>query len=93
MRVERRVFRDETVALDGNEFVDCVFERCCLTFAGGNCSLTGCRLEEGGVKFIGPAQNTVKFLNALSKLGSGFQEGIAKEIDGLYKFRVAPPPN
>jgi hypothetical protein len=93
VKIEKHVFRGQVVALDGNEFVDCAFYECCLTYAGGICSLRECRVEGGNIKMIGAAQNTVKLIKALSKSGSGFQEAIAKEIDGLYKLRVmAPPP-
>jgi hypothetical protein len=68
--VRGRKFVDETVSLDGTEFIDCVFERCELTYSGRapflfeNTPLNGCNIA-----FEGPARRTMEALATMHRFG------------------------
>ena len=44
-QVRNQHFRNETVRLDGREYINCVFTNCSFKFHGGRFRLTNCRTE------------------------------------------------
>ena len=68
-RIENKTFGpNETVILDGNIFINCVFDGCDLVFsAEADTAQIGCTNgRESNILFCGPAQRT---LNTLKTLG------------------------
>lgn len=58
MRYEKRGFEGDTLTLDNNEFIDCVFKGCTLEYSGGNFEITPLKGVSGfTVKFLGAAEN------------------------------------
>jgi hypothetical protein len=82
MRYENRKFADQTIALDGNQYIGCNFERCNLVYKGnkpteiGNCSLDDCRFT-----FDGPAGNALNLLGALYH--GGFQSLVESTFNNI----------
>ena len=87
-------FTNETVVLDGNEYLNCTFTNCELIFRGTDgvalhgIDFNGCRWT-----FEGPAGLTINFMTAL------YQAGVTDLIDqtfenirrGTHRPREAPP--
>lgn len=82
MRYEKHPFRDQAVLLDGNEFIECTFDRCELVFAGispvtmHNPKMNGC-----GWTMTGPAALTINFMSGL--YASGAHELIEQTFDNI----------
>jgi hypothetical protein len=68
-----RTFFDEEVAIDGNEFTDCLFNECNMHYAGGTAFFKGkCRFQKCQWSFSGAAHNTVlmlRYIHALPPVG------------------------
>jgi hypothetical protein len=72
---------NETIVLDGNEFIACKFQNCQLVYRGGemprlqHCHFTQCswHLEEA-------AQRTVRFLRAVYHSGPGGQDLVEQTV-------------
>jgi hypothetical protein len=68
--ISGRKFANETVHLDGREFIDCNFDRCLLIYSGGNAFIFGnspinaCQFE-----FAGAALNTLLVLEMMRHTG------------------------
>lgn len=66
----KQVFRNAVVALDGNEFEQCVFENCTLSYEGTSpVSLTGSRVNDCQWAFTGPAANAIQLMGELYRSG------------------------
>jgi hypothetical protein len=87
-------FANETVVLDGNEYLNCTFTNCELIFQGTNgVLLQGIAFNDCRWTFEGPAGLTVNFMTAL------YQAGVTDLIDqtfenirrGAHRQREAPP--
>ncbi len=66
MKFIGQMFRDQTVDLDFQEFVDCRFDRCKLIYRGfGPVQLDRCKFGAVEWTFSDAAQNTVNFLSGL----------------------------
>jgi len=75
MKVHRnKVIKDETLSLDGSQFLDCALTHCTLKYNGGIVILKGTSLTRCIWEFTGPALNTVELLTTLGALRS-FQTG------------------
>jgi hypothetical protein len=63
VRFDRQTFKAQTVHLDSNEFVGCLFERCLIVYAAsGPVSLNGNTFASCKWKFEGAAADTLEFL-------------------------------
>ncbi len=70
MRAEGDTFDDNTIELDGGEFIDCHFMNCKLVYHGtGIPKLKGCRFTSSHFALRGAAANTLKFLKFLNEIG------------------------
>lgn len=69
-------FANETVVLDGNDYVNCTFTNCEIVFrATASVSLNGVNFTDCRWTFDGPAGMTINFMTAL------YQAGITDLID------------
>ena len=63
--VRDKVYRRETVRLDGKLFLNCTFEDCLLCYGGERCEWEDTRFENCRVVLDGPADNTMQVLQGL----------------------------
>jgi hypothetical protein len=91
---EGAAFTNETVVLDGNEYVNCTFTNCEIIFRGTNgVSLQGIAFNNCQWTFEGPAGLTIDFMTAL------YQAGVTDMLDqtfenirrGSHRQAGAPP--
>ncbi len=93
-RHQGATFSNETVVLDGNEYLDCTFTNCDIVYRGtAAVSLDGVTTDNCRWTFEGSAGMTVKFLTALYQ--GGFSEMVDMTIDnirrGSHQQLGAPP--
>ncbi len=69
MRFENQVISDQTVALDGNEFIDCTFHNCKIIHYGGPWSVVRLKYT-GSIAFgvAGTAEATLQYLKFLKMI-------------------------
>jgi hypothetical protein len=60
--VKDKVYRQETVRLDGKLSLNCTFEGCLLCYRGERCEWENTRFSNCQVVLDGPANNTVQVL-------------------------------
>ena len=75
-------FANETVHVDGKQFVDCEFSHCSLVYSGGEpFNFVQTELQDAQITFTGPAENTLNTLCALHHFGMDkFVEDIIEKI-------------
>src|SRR4051794_13985194 len=67
-------FRHEDVHVDGNDYIDCLFEHCNIMYSGGDLPIfERCSFEHNAFSVERAAQRTVKFLKWLHKESGGGQ--------------------
>lgn len=88
MLFKEMTFKNQTLQLDGNEYVGCSFERCSLTFRGEDSStLDNCSYVDVDFNFDGPAKATLDFLQSL------YQAGYETMVDEIFNsIRSVPTP-
>jgi hypothetical protein len=87
-------FANETVLLDGNEYLDCTFDNCELVFgATAGVSLNGINFNSCRWTFTGPAGTTINFMTALYQAGvTDMLEQTFENIRrGSHRQTEAPP--
>ena len=73
-----------TVNLDGEEFVNCTFDRATLVYVGGEPpTLKDCNFAAFTFEFQGSAARTVLFLQAMASPNSGLQRVIRETFPAL----------
>jgi hypothetical protein len=73
-------FTDETVVLDGNDYLNCTFNNCEIVFNGtAPVTLNGITFNDCRWTFDGPAGLTITFMTAL------YQAGMTELIDQTFK--------
>jgi hypothetical protein len=77
-------FNHETVVLDGEDFSDCEFRDCRLTYAGGAApTFSNCKVIDCEWKFEGPAEQTLAHLKAMWNVGGKAPvQALIKDITG-----------
>ena len=65
MRYEKQTFRNETVTLDGNDFIECTFVGCRFQYSGGDFNIDRIRFDSLEFTVDGPAARTVMLLRSL----------------------------
>lgn len=97
MRYIHRVFRHETIDLDGNTFEDCKFVECKLVFrAYERVYFNRCTFTECDWTFGGPAETTFVFLRDLYHgLGYEGMNLVDAMVSGIKAgtFPETPTPN
>ena len=72
-------FTNETVVLDGNEYLNCTFNNCDIIFgATAGVTLNGISFNDCRWTFTGPAGTTINFLTAL------YQAGVSDMIEQTF---------
>jgi len=90
MKAERQTFSNATIIIDGNEYLECKFERCKIVYCGvAVVALNGCSFSDCEWSFDGPAARTVQFMSALYASGGGAKELIEQT---LRNIRGKPQP-
>ena len=81
-KFEKKPFRDQSIVIDGNEYIDCRFERCEIIYAGASLpTLIRNSFNECRWTFDGPAARTVQFMSAL--YGGGGQAVIEATFENI----------
>jgi hypothetical protein len=65
MRYENQAFENETITLDGNDFIDCTFKNCRFLYAGGDFNIERIRFDSLELTAEGAAARTVMLLRSL----------------------------
>ncbi len=80
-------YKNVTVKLDLNEFIDCTFENCTMEYEGkGQISMIGCSFKNVNWIFSGAAQNTLQFMHSIYHgMGDGGKEIIEKTFENIKK--------
>lgn len=83
----RNTYKNCTVQLDNNEFVECTFDHCKLIYSGlGPVSLVSCHFTNVGWDFAGPARNTIEFLRGLYHgMGEGGRQLVERTFEDIRK--------
>jgi hypothetical protein len=78
MRYENRIFENETIALDGNDFIDCTFRNCRFVYGGGDFNIERIRFDSLELTVEGAAGRTVLLLRSLwaDELGRRLVQGL-----------------
>ncbi len=72
------------ISVDGNQYRNCIFDRCVLTYGGGvPPSFADCRFRGSTLAFVGAAANTLAFLKAMDSPKSGFQRIVRETFRGF----------
>jgi hypothetical protein len=72
------------ISVDGNRYINCIFERCVVTYGGGvPPSFSGCSFHDSKLSFVGAAANTLLFLKAMAAPNSGLQRVIHETFPGF----------
>ena len=84
MKFEDQTFKDQDILLDGNQYIECTFNRCQIIFKGvesmalNNPTFSDCRWH-----FNGPAGNTLKFLSIVYGLGDNGKQLVEAIITSI----------
>lgn len=84
---EKKVYTDETVTIDNNEYIMCEFNDCEIVYgATGHVGLQSCAFNKVKWSFTGAASNTIAFLTALYQgAGAGGQQLVEQTFDNIRK--------
>jgi hypothetical protein len=64
--IENRVYKGETLNIDGYRFTNCAFIRCTLVTANGNFEINQCYLQNCFVLFAGNAQRVMRIAGVVA---------------------------
>jgi hypothetical protein len=80
---EERLFENETVVIDGNEYRACKFHRCQMVYNGGEFpKLIDCNCSECAWGFDDAAGRTISFMRAMYQGGGS---GGKELIEGTFR--------
>ena len=74
------------VIMDDHAFIDCVFDKCAVFYAGGPCILKNCKWRECQMNWIGSAFNTLAVM-----VGIGMLEQPEAMADPTLPPPIVPP--
>jgi hypothetical protein len=87
MQYANKKFKDETVDLDGNQFVGCSFEGCKLMYYGGPIPFfDSCKFGDSSFMFEKGAGNAVEFLREL------YHCGLHQNVEAFFEDLRKNPP-
>jgi len=92
MKHEGKTFTNTKIELDGQQFFNCTFEQCVMSYGGGGpptlhgCTLGGCRWV-----FIGASDRTLQFMQAM--YSGGFQDVVESTFEAIRKGSLATGDN
>jgi hypothetical protein len=85
MKYQKTSFTNSTVPLDGNEFVNCLFDNCELIYQGGiPPQLSDNSFNNFKIVFRGPAANTIAFVKAMAAPDSGMQKIVRDTFPEIF---------
>lgn len=91
MRFEKKTFEKQVISIDGNEYIDCVFIDCNLTYAGGDFSFVNLKTRGRFSLGLSAAANSTLFLLQIiagaNAVGRNYIIGL---IDGKTKATAIP---
>lgn len=91
MRYEKKTFQKQTVAIDGNEYIDCVFIDCDLKYAGGEFSFANLKTSGSfSLGFSDAANSTLLLLQIIAAANAVGRNYIIGLIDGKTKTTAIP---
>jgi hypothetical protein len=80
-----------TVAIDGIQFENCVFEKCILEYSGSApISFTGCTFISCEWSLVGPAANTLQFMRTLYNSDPGARQLIEQILQSIRTSTPEP---
>jgi hypothetical protein len=83
-------FENETIKLDGNEYIDCTFRECEFVYAGyGPVIMRGNKIFGYKLTFIDSAQRTLNLMEVLYH--GGFKDLIEKTFENIRKGQSSVP--
>ncbi|MCH2486873.1 MAG: hypothetical protein MK010_03900 [Erythrobacter sp.] len=83
MLYEDRTFENETITLDDNEFVRCVFRGCVCLYAGGPYRIQDTQIDKSRLEMEGAAKNGQDcFIGFLTGAAESAPAGAIFEING-----------
>lgn len=75
---------NETIVLDGNEFVSCKFQSCKMVYEGGELpKLQHCHFAQCAWHLDGAARRTVQFLKAIYHSGPGGRDLVEQTLQQI----------
>ena len=91
MKYKKSSFNNQEVLLDNNEFHQCSFKDCTLTYGGDDPPiLSGCSFSGVKWSFVGAAANTISFMTGIyNGCGEGGRGLIEKTFDNI-RGNVSP---
>lgn len=90
MKYQSRVFKNQNIELDSNEFINCKFEDCRMIYgAKGLVTLKGCDFINVKWVFTDAAGDTIQFLTDLYH--RGMQQIVEQTFENIRKG-TAPKP-
>ncbi|HEX2566388.1 MAG TPA: hypothetical protein VHL85_05985 [Burkholderiales bacterium] len=88
MKYAQKVFANESLELDGNEFDRCTFRSCELKYNGGELPvLNGCHFDASPFIFEKQAGNTLAMLRAM------YHAGLGQLVESLFDDLRRNPPS
>lgn len=92
MKFSNQVFDNQQILLDGNEFIDCTFNKCHIETAGILVGISrGCKFDRCTWGFIGPAATTISFMAALYAQGGQAPDMVETWFEQIRKNKVIMP--
>lgn len=85
------MFMGQRIVLDGNEFVNCVFDRCVLVYGGGPLKMIGNTLTNITWEFTDAAARTTALLSSLYR-GGDANRRFVEYLLANYGSRTPRPP-
>lgn len=70
--IRKQVIENETLLMDGKNFIECTITNCTLIFSGGDYAWTDTEFDMCILQFVGEAARTISFLGYFGKLDSEF---------------------
>ena len=87
MKYSNKTFADRSEDLDGNEYLNCSFERCKLMYCGGPIPrFDTCAFNASSFMFEKGAGNALEFLREL------YHAGLNQNVEALFADIRANPP-
>ncbi len=95
MRHEDQKFDGSREIIDGNEYVNCEFQKCNLIFQGGDLpTINGCKMVDCTWSFDQAAMRTVQFMQAIyGGMGDGGKQLIEATFNTIREPSAAPSAN
>lgn len=97
MEVRDRAFRGETIKVDGNTYVDCIFEHTILEYGGGEALFDGCKFTGGtNWRLTGDLERGLALLAEFAQSSGpqavdaliGFLSATVRKKPGVREFRI-----